>query len=103
MTFVTQGLKASCVMGLIINYSAISGLLKVAPVSRWKIQKWRANILKQFCRIGLKVMGVRVTLKGEANHNDNSLVVSNHLSYLDILVIASKIPSCFVTSVEIKK
>lgn len=32
----------------------------------------------------------------------NYLIVSNHLSYLDVLIISSIIPSCFVTSKEIK-
>lgn len=34
---------------------------------------------------------------------ENSLVVSNHLSYIDVLVLAATLPSCFVTSKEIKK
>lgn len=38
----------------------------------------------------------------EPNLNRNYLIVSNHLSYLDILIIAAKIPTAFVTSTDIK-
>ncbi len=33
----------------------------------------------------------------------NALLVANHLSYTDIMVLASQTPTCFVTSVEMKQ
>lgn len=48
-------------------------------------------------RIKPRFIGEEVLLK-----NPNHLIVSNHLSYLDILIISSKIPSAFVTSTDIK-
>ncbi|MCB0422255.1 MAG: 1-acyl-sn-glycerol-3-phosphate acyltransferase [Bdellovibrionales bacterium] len=88
---------------LIVSYTVISWLLGLLPFSRWTIQKWRAQILSRFCKVGLWNLRVQVKNFGLKNPNENYLVVSNHLSYLDILIISSQIPSCFVTSVEIKE
>lgn len=33
--------------------------------------------------------------------DENFLIISNHLSYLDILITSSVLPSCFVTSVDL--
>jgi 1-acyl-sn-glycerol-3-phosphate acyltransferase len=35
--------------------------------------------------------------------DDHYLVVCNHLSYLDIFVLSSFMPSCFITSIEMKQ
>lgn len=68
----------------------------------------RAILIQQvsfYSKLLLRVLGIKTDfknlehLKGEENY----LIVSNHLSYLDVLVLASKIPSCFVTSLEIKQ
>ncbi len=54
-------------------------------------------------RFALWFMGVKLTLNGATTYPQGKLIVSNHLSYIDVLVIASRFPSCFVTSVEIKQ
>ena len=53
----------------------------------------------------LRLYGVRVTATGSrrlAPQHQGHLVVSNHLSYVDVLVIASLAPSVFVTSIELR-
>jgi 1-acyl-sn-glycerol-3-phosphate acyltransferase len=55
-------------------------------------------------KFALKIFGIKVL---KQNHNldksKNYLLVSNHHSYVDILVIASEFPACFVTSYEMKE
>ena len=50
------------------------------------------------------MLGISVTVRGRdraaASH---ALVVSNHLSYIDIFVISSLYPSLFITSVEVQR
>ncbi len=51
------------------------------------------------------LLGVRVRVKHrERLHHAGSvrLIVSNHLSYIDVLVVSSLVPSVFITSVELK-
>ncbi len=53
----------------------------------------------------LKLFGIKITLNIEnrSSVSKNYLIVSNHLSYLDVLVISKFFPSCFITSTEIKE
>lgn len=59
--------------------------------------------LSRYCRIALKILNVELS----SNINDETfsgkLVVSNHMSYLDVICLASIYPSIYVTSVEIKE
>jgi lyso-ornithine lipid O-acyltransferase len=55
-------------------------------------------------RLMLRLLGVRVYVKHRERLPENGaarLVVANHLSYIDVLVIASVVPSLFITSVEL--
>jgi 1-acyl-sn-glycerol-3-phosphate acyltransferase len=72
---------------------------------RWKRVKWSNSILSSYARWGLWLLSVEVTLLGWDKLADiqNGLYVGNHLSYLDVLVIHSQFPACFVTSTEIKE
>jgi len=62
-------------------------------------------VCSQVCKIAMKVLNIHVTSTGTKNlikleENESFLMVSNHLSYLDILILTSCVPSSFVTSVE---
>lgn len=98
-----QYVRLSIVIFLIVLFGLLSGLLGILPIHRWTMQRWRNRMHSRFCALGLKVMNVTLNLKGDLEPGENFLVVSNHLSYLDILLLAANIPSCFVTSVEIKE
>ena len=53
----------------------------------------------------LLTLGGRTNIVGNENlkSEPNGLFAGNHLSYMDVMFIASTVPSCFVTSVEIKE
>ncbi len=57
-----------------------------------------------FSRLVLRVLAVRVIPRGRHHRSDrqNYLIVANHVSYVDILVLASLQPAVFITSVELK-
>ncbi len=62
------------------------------------------KIISLTSRVGLKIIGITVTENiHPVNPNENYLLVSNHLSYIDVLVISRFYPSCFVTSKEMKE
>ena|SRR5690606_32199106 len=54
-----------------------------------------------YSRIMLRVLGIKISFKGEFQE-ENALIVCNHLSYLDVLVLSSLRSTAFVTSKEIK-
>lgn len=58
-----------------------------------------------FAGIALRILNIHVTISGNgaATVPDTALFVSNHLSYLDILVISARFPSLFITSMEVRQ
>ena len=59
--------------------------------------------MRYFSKLGLWGLGVRLNLNTESPFHDKPFfVVSNHLSYIDMLVLSSIVPTTFVTSIEIK-
>jgi 1-acyl-sn-glycerol-3-phosphate acyltransferase len=59
----------------------------------------RALWVQQTCRMILSGMGVRYRVEGQPPAN--GLVVSNHLSYLDVLFLSAAMPCFFVAKAEI--
>jgi len=60
----------------------------------------RTRWLQRSCRRALRVFGVQLEAHGP--RPTSGLLVSNHLSYLDILVLATLLPAVFVSKSEIK-
>lgn len=61
----------------------------------------RALWLQQACRRILRVLDAEVTTRGPIPLK--GLLVSNHLSYLDILVISATTPAVFIAKSEVKR
>lgn len=54
---------------------------------------WRAEITKAWASLLLRALGIRVTTLGESLPGEGALVVANHVSWLDPLVMAATVPS----------
>jgi 1-acyl-sn-glycerol-3-phosphate acyltransferase len=54
-------------------------------------------------KMGLWILNVKVSHEDTSEEIKNKLIVANHLSYLDVLILFSLYPSLFITSVEIKE
>lgn len=65
-----------------------------------KDAKAKALWLQATCRRGLRTLAVKVESRGEPVHG--AVIVANHLSYLDILVLASLTPVVFVSKREVR-
>ncbi len=75
-----------------------------APVA-WLIRKpvpWRDRILNWWSRIGLFALRVRCTVRGPIPR-EPCILVANHLSYLDILVLGAVKPLTFVSKAEVAR
>jgi 1-acyl-sn-glycerol-3-phosphate acyltransferase len=59
----------------------------------------RALWVQQTCRGILSIVGIRLQMEGTPP--THGLVVANHLSYLDILIISAEMPCFFVAKMEI--
>ena len=60
----------------------------------------RANWLQQSCRRALRVFHLEIEARGPIP--TSGLLVCNHLSYLDILVLGALSPTVFVAKREVK-
>lgn len=74
------------------------------PIGRFQKRKFQAYFLHLHCKWGLRILGIEVHLFGRRNLPPTAgcLMVSNHLSYLDIVILGSISPVVFVTSVEVR-
>jgi 1-acyl-sn-glycerol-3-phosphate acyltransferase len=78
----------------IINKIIFFPSVKIRKTLAQRNTQWAALI----CRY---IIGYRGTYKIKSNPMGH-LLICNHMSYMDVLVIASKVPTLFVTSLEMK-
>lgn len=102
-----QKLKAACKVSGIVFFiftflitSIFLGWISPQPM---KLAKRRARLISLYSQLGLWILGVKTRVENRENFQAGSLIVCNHLSYLDVLVLAAEFPANFVTSVEIKE
>lgn len=81
--------------------AAAVGSLLLAPWPRRR-EAWRSRMLRCWARSLVRVLGMRVERSG-APPGAPFLLVANHLSYVDILVLGSELGGTFVTKAEIDR
>ena len=59
----------------------------------------RAAWLHRCCQRTLRIMNVRVAVRGPLPHG--GLIVANHLTYLDIVALSAALPCVFVSKMEV--
>ena len=79
---------------IITGYLVSSSFLAIGPGGSKRVMKNGSR----FCRLILKLLNIRVQLHGSIA---DGIVVSNHLSYVDILVILSVRPTRFISFLEL--
>ena len=62
---------------------------------------WRHGVPRLFHESVCAVLGLRVTVVGPAARNRPRLIVANHLSWLDIAVLGSRMPLTFLAKKEV--
>ena len=93
-----------CLLSLLVLFSVlVASLTGLLIQDRKRKLFYLSRITSLFSKALLKILGVRVYVKNLENSlksDNNHLIVSNHLSYIDIFVISSVIPSIFVASID---
>jgi lyso-ornithine lipid O-acyltransferase len=77
-------------------------LFKLAPMRMRRYLIWVVSVHCRYMRWLLNAK-VKIVNEHHLKREGNHLIVSNHLSYLDILILAGEVPTCFVTSLEMKE
>ena len=89
---------------VILTFILIAYLGKLLTWNKQLRRSFYVHNTTFFCRMLLKVMGIKLSIKNPENLNldKNYLILSNHMSYLDGLLLSALTPLCFVTSIEMK-
>jgi 1-acyl-sn-glycerol-3-phosphate acyltransferase len=69
-------------------------------VTQPETREQRADWLHRFCARAMRALGIEINVSG--SFPERGAVISNHLSYLDIVVYAAVHPCVFVSKAEIK-
>ncbi len=83
----------------------LQGCFTVAVVFPWLQEKNRLALKRRWSRQLLAILGVRLRYQGQLQANatlPHGLIVSNHISFLDIFVVNSIAPTAFVSKDEVR-
>jgi lyso-ornithine lipid O-acyltransferase len=94
VSFFRSAWRSLRIVGMFVG--AGTELLVKRPATR----EQRADWLHRFCARAIRKMGIQIDVVGK--FPDRGAVISNHLSYLDIVVYASLHPCVFVSKAEIQ-
>ncbi len=81
----------------------ISSLLSVATIYAWVSPPVRSRMNRAWSRILMKICGIRVRVTGEPRLRGAVLWVANHVSWIDIYVLAGVRGILFIAKSEIRK
>ncbi len=97
-----RAVKTLTIIALVLLYLFAAAGLACIPAGRAGRRRFLTGNASFFARRALAVLGIRVMKRSRRRTADTALIVSNHLSSVDILVIASVRPAVFITSVELR-
>lgn len=105
MDVIRRTLKILSIISIIVSFMTTMALLRLVLWNRWRRIYWSGVVLQIASKLVLITLNVKVNVVGKENIQDPKgiLFVGNHLTYIDVMVIASSVTSCFVTSVEIRE
>jgi 1-acyl-sn-glycerol-3-phosphate acyltransferase len=101
-------LKSIAIFLFLSLYTIVALAIMTLPAGRARRRARLTGNVMFFARLGLRVLGIRMLSrrlkrKGIRPRAVNYLILANHLSYTDILVVGALMPSVFITSVELKR
>ncbi len=70
--------------------------------SRPRAARWRETVFQSWARVAVRVLAVDVSVEGRLP-TEPCVLVSNHLSYLDIVVLAGVVRAVFVSKSEVER
>lgn len=95
LTIVSLMFAVFIIGALILRFYAVT------DVNRRRVGAWYTH---KMCRIAVKFLGIDISANGRRNlEPGGKLIISNHMSYFDIMVFAAIRPAVFISSVEMQK
>lgn len=86
---------------MIVCYIIISFCVNIIIRNENNKKKCFSVITHIMSKLTLRLLGIKSKIKGEIPQG--KFLICNHISYIDIPIISSHIPTLFITSVELQK
>lgn len=100
-----RGTQALAAVRLLLIAATVLGFALLAPLLRLLGPRadagLAAKLARLFCRMLLALLRVRVVVAAGAALSASRLLVANHVSWIDVLVLGSREPLCFVAKREV--
>lgn len=81
-------------------FTIVGSLTTMNSIER---RRRRALVCSKTCQLVMWAFNIRLTVKNEITSQEQSLLVGNHIGFIDIICLQSIQPSIFITSLEMKK
>jgi 1-acyl-sn-glycerol-3-phosphate acyltransferase len=99
MSIALLGIWRACAVGFFCLCALAENAITIPLLPRARRLHARAGWLHRWSRFACHVVGIRVTTRGSMPRS--GLLVSNHLSYLDVIVLSSIRPCVFVAKRDV--
>ncbi len=96
-----RGARAARGIAVTLAWSAVWAVGRLFHPGARRARDWRVRIFRNWARGMLRAARVRVTVEG-AVPREPCLLVTNHVGYADILVLASVVDGVFVSMREVR-
>lgn len=94
--------KLVAATSIVIGFCITASVVHLFMRDVWRERQILSRILTRFTRWILVPLDIHLNVKGKPSETAARLVVSNHMSYLDVFMLASLYPTSYVTSVEMR-
>lgn len=104
LKWIISCLKFLSMLSLIFIYLIHHFILKILIQDEARLSSIGLKNISLYSRLAQIILNIKIQTNNKlADKTTSSLIVANHLSYIDIFILASEYPSIFVTSVQIKE
>lgn len=93
--------RLSALLLLNVFFLFLGSFLAIYPFDRSKSLHLRVRCAQWWAQLSCSLLGIHRTVTGSFRGDSTYFIVSNHCSYLDILVIGSLLPSVFISKKEV--
>jgi 1-acyl-sn-glycerol-3-phosphate acyltransferase len=90
-------------IGVILSFFVISTVLSVTTLNSVKRRRRQISTTSWVSRRILTAFNIKLICHNPIEFDENSLLVGNHVGFIDIICLQSVQPAVFVTSLEMKK
>ena len=89
---------------IVLLYFLTASFVFIFPMNKYKRKRALARLYGFWAIPFIKILGIKVNfLNSNYSKNKTWYVMSNHVSFADILILITKIRTVFITSLEMKK